>query len=290
MMSAHGTSRSRARTKPGTDNVWGEAMAEDRAAGQTVGVDGKVVLVTGASRGIGACCVRTLLDGGASVVIHYNTRREAAEALAEAAPERCHLVGADLSDEATPQALWQQALAWQGRIDVLVNNAAAYEAEPAFAEDDAWPEAWRAVWQRTLQLNLLAPAELATRAVAHFQERGEGGILIHLSSRAAHRGEKPLLGSYAASKGALNALSHTFARNHGGDGILSYAVAPGWVGTDMSWDYINETGDRGPLGENALGTLIPPEEVANIVAFLASGAARHATGTVIDINGASFPR
>ena len=265
-------------------------MAEDRAASGTVGVKDKVVLITGASRGIGACCVRALLDGGASVVIHYNQNRVAAEALAEAAPERCHLVGADLTDAAAPKTLWREALAWQGRIDVLVNNAAVYEAEPAFAEDDAWPEAWRAVWQRTLQLNLLAPAELAARAVAHFRERGEGGILIHLSSRAAHRGEKPLLGSYAASKGALNALSHTLARTHGGEGILSYAVAPGWVGTDMSWDYINETGDRGPLGENALGTLIPPEEVANIVTFLASGAARHATGTVIDINGASFPR
>ncbi|MDE0031219.1 MAG: SDR family NAD(P)-dependent oxidoreductase, partial [Deltaproteobacteria bacterium] len=220
-------------------------MAEDRAAGGTVGVKDKVVLVTGASRGIGACCVRALLDGGASVVLHYNRNRDAAETLAEAAPERCRLVGADLADEAAPEALWQQALAWRGRIDVLVNNAAAYEAEPAFADDDAWPAAWRAVWLRTLQLNLLAPAELATRAVAHFRARGDGGILIHLSSRAAHRGEKPLLGSYAASKGALNALSHTLARTHGGDGILSYAVAPGWVGTDMSWDYINETGDRG---------------------------------------------
>ena len=121
----------------------------------------------------------------------------------------------------------------------------------------------------------MAPAELATLAVAHFRGRG-GGILIHLSSRAAHRGEKPLLGAYAASKAGLNALSHTVARNDGAAGVLSYAIAPGWVGTDMSWDYIEETGDRGPLAENALGTLIPPEEVANIVTFLASGAARHA--------------
>ena len=264
-------------------------MAEDRAAGGTVGVGGKVVLVTGASRGIGACCVRALLDGGAFVVIHYNTRREEAEALAQAAPERCHLVGADLAEDEAPQALWQAALAWQGRIDVLVNNAAVYEAEPAIADDAAWAPAWRAAWRRTLQINLVAPAALATLAVAHFQAQG-GGILIHLSSRAAHRGEKPLLGAYAASKGGLNALSHTLARTHGGDGVLSYAVAPGWVGTDMSWDYIEETGDRGPLAENALGELIPPEEVANIVTFLASGAARHATGTVIDINGASFPR
>ena len=276
----------------GRQGRWGETMADNRtAAGAAgaVGVTGKVVLVTGASRGIGACCVRALLAGGAAVVVHYNRRREAAAKLAEAAPESCHVVGADLADEAAPQALWQAALAWQGRIDVLVNNAAVYEPEPDIADDAAWAPAWRAAWRRTLQINLIAPAELARRAVGHFQAQG-GGILIHLSSRAAHRGEKPLLGAYAASKGGLNALSHTLARAHGGDGILSYAVAPGWVGTDMSWDYINETGDRGPLAENALGTLIPPEEVANIVTFLASGAARHATGTVIDINGASFPR
>ena len=97
-------------------------MAEDRAASGTVGVKDKVVLVTGASRGIGACCVRALLDGGASVVIHYNQNRVAAEALAEAAPDRCHLVGADLTDEEAPQTLWRAALAWQGRIDVLINN------------------------------------------------------------------------------------------------------------------------------------------------------------------------
>ena len=267
-------------------------MTEDRAADGAVGVADKVVLVTGASRGIGACCVRTLLDGGAHVVLHYNQNRDAAEALAQAAPERCHLVQADLAEDEAPQALWQQAVAWQGRIDVLVNNAAVYAPEPEIAEDAdaAALAAWRATWRHTLQINLVAPTELATLAAAHFRARGDGGIMIHLSSRAAHRGEKPLLGAYAASKGALNAMSHTLARNHGGDGVLSYAVAPGWVGTDMSWGYINETGDRGPLAENALGTLIPPEEVANIVTFLASGAARHATGTVIDINGASFPR
>ena len=207
--------------------------------------------------------------------------------MAQATPERCHLVGADLSDETAPHALWQQALAWQGRIDVLVNNAAVYEAEPAIADGRRLVGCLARRLAAHVADQSAGPAELATLAVEHFRSRG-GGILIHLSSRAAHRGEKPLLGSYAASKGALNALSHTFARNHGGDGVLSYAVAPGWVGTDMSWDYINETGDRGPLAENALGTLIPPEEVANIVTFLASGAARHATGTVIDINGASF--
>ena len=196
-------------------------MAEDRAADRTVGVKDKVVLVTGASRGIGACCVRALLEGGASVVLHYNTRREAAEALAQAAPERCQPAQADLADDDAAQALWQAALAWRGRIDVLVNNAAVYEPEPALAADHAdpaWAPAWRAAWRRTLQINLVAPAELATLAVAHFRARG-GGILIHLSSRAAHRGEKPLLGAYAASKAGLNALSHTIARNDGAAGV-----------------------------------------------------------------------
>ena len=250
-----------------------------------VDVGGKVVLVTGGSRGIGACCVRALLEAGASVVAHYNAHRAPAEALAREAPERCRPVGADLAAEDAARTLWREALAWRGRIDVLVNNAAVYEPEPE-AED---PAAWRAAWRRTLQINLVAPAELARLAVDHFRAQG-GGVLVHLSSRAAHRGDKPLYGAYAASKAGLNALSHTIARAHGGEGVLSYAVAPGWVGTDMSWDYIEGTGDRGPLAENALGTLIPPEEVANIVTFLASGAARHATGTVIDINGASFPR
>ena len=97
-------------------------MAEDRGTDRTVGVDGKVVLITGASRGIGACCVRALLDGGACVVLHYNQNREAAEVLAEAAPDRCHLVGADLTDEEAPKTLWREAIAWQDRIDVLVNN------------------------------------------------------------------------------------------------------------------------------------------------------------------------
>ena len=258
---------------------------DDGAADRTIDMNGKVILVTGGSRGIGARCVRSLLDAGGAVVVHYNRRGDAAEALARGAPERCHPVGADLAEEEAPRALWQAALAWRGRIDVLVNNAAVYEPEPA--GDDA--AAWRAAWRRTLQINLIAPAEITRLAIDHFRARG-GGILIHVSSRAGHRGDKPLFGAYAASKAGLNALSHTIARAHGIDGILSYAVAPGWVGTDMSWDYINETGDRGPLEESALGALIPPEEVANIVAFLASGAARHATGTVIDINGASFPR
>ena len=198
-------------------------------------------------------------------------------------------MGGDLTDEAAAKTLWREAVAWQGRIDVLVNNAAVYEAEPAFADDDAWPVAWREVWQRTLQLNLLAPAELATRAVAHFRERGEGGILIHLSSRAAHRGEKPLLGSYAASKGAFNALSHTLAaptvaRNpllRGGAGLGRHRHVVGLHQRDRR---------SRPARRERARHADPPEEVANIVTFLASGAARHATGTVIDINGASFPR
>ncbi len=246
---------------------------------------GKTVLVTGASRGIGAACTEALLGAGGAVVLHCNSQRDAAEQLASAAPDRCHVVQADLAEESAPRVLWEAALAWRGRIDVLVNNAAVYEPEPE-ADD---PAAWRESWRRTLQINLIAPAELARCAVRHFREHG-GGILIHMSSRGGHRGEKPLFGSYAASKAGLNAMSHTLARAYGGEGIFSYAIAPGWVGTDMAWDYIEKTGDRTPLQETALGAFAPPEEIANLVLFLASRAATHASGTVIDINSASFPR
>ncbi len=244
----------------------------------------KIVLVTGAARGIGAATARAVLAAGGSVVLHYNTRRDGVEEIAETAPERCHIVAADLADPAAPAALIEAALGWQGRFDVLVNNAAIYEP------DGDEVAAWRAAWHRTLQVNLIAPAELSEAAIRHFLARGAGGTLIHISSRGAHRGETLGHASYAASKGGLNSFSHTIARAHAKDGILSYAIAPGWVGTDMAWDYIEQTGDRSMMKDIPMQDFVPPEEVANIVVFLASGAARHATGTIVDINGASFPR
>ena len=247
---------------------------------------GKVALVTGGSRGIGAAIVRALAQAEADVVVHYSRNRERAEAVVrEAGPERCHLVAAALEDPHAARALWNEAVAWRGHLDVLINNAGIFE--PVGIEDDA--ETWRQAWQRTLQINLLAPADLCRAAVTHFRGRG-AGILINIASRAAFRGDTPDYMHYAASKAGLVALTRSIARGFAAEGVLAYVIAPGFVGTEMVDDFIAREGVDAVLDEIPLGEIAAPEDVANVAAFLATGRARHATGAAIDINGASYVR
>ncbi len=249
-------------------------------------LDGKVVLVTGGSRGIGAACVRALAAAGASVVLHYGHNRAAAEAVAAGLPtDACLLVEGDLESASAPAAIWGDAVAWRGHVDVLVNNAGIFEA----AGIDADPDAWRRAWQRTLTVNLVAPADLCREALGHFRTRG-GGIIVNIASRAAFRGDTPDHMHYAASKGGLVALTRSIARGFAADNVLAYGVAPGFVRTDMAEDFVRVHGEPAVTDDIPLGEMATPDDVANIVAFLASGKARHATGTTIDINGASYVR
>lgn len=249
-------------------------------------LSGKVLLITGGSRGIGAAAVEAALNAGADVIAHCTRNKAAAEALGNGEPAGRYLViTADLADPEGAAKLWDEALAWKGRVDVLVNNAGIYEPDNE-AGDTA---AWRAAWQRTLQVNLIAPAELTRAAVAHFAQRG-GGAIINVASRAAFRGDQADYGGYAASKGGLVAFNHTIARSKAAQGVVSYALAPGWVETDMALDYVEKTGDRSMLRDIPMGAMVPPAELGNMIVFLASGAARHASGTTIDMNGASYPR
>ncbi len=251
-----------------------------------IDLTGKVILVTGGSRGIGAAIVRALAGAGAEVVLHYGQSRARAEALAEEVGHaRCHLVGADLDDGGAVPGLWRDALAWKGRIDVLVNNAGIY----AGAGVDADFETWAEVWARTLRINLVAAAHLCREAVRHFRERG-GGTIVNIASRAAFRGDAPDYIHYAASKGGMIALTRTIARAFAADGVLAYAVAPGFVRTEMAEEFFAEHGEEGVVSEIPLGDVAPPGDVANVVAFLASDLAPHATGTTIDVNGASYVR
>ncbi|MDX3568648.1 SDR family oxidoreductase [Streptomyces sp. ID05-47C] len=239
---------------------------------------GRTVLVTGASRGIGRATVLAAHREGAYVVAHWASNKQAALDLQHLLGDRGCLVRADLRDASRTEGMWQEALAWRGRVDVLVNNAGAWLASPL--ED---PEQWRQGWADNLALNLTGPADLSRNAVLHFRERG-GGVVVSVSSRSAHRGDDAEHLAYGAAKAGLLALTKGIARGFAADGVLAYSVAPGWVATDLA-DAGEADGASVPLGE-----ITPPQDVAEMFVFLASGRSRHTTGATIDITGADYVR
>jgi 3-oxoacyl-[acyl-carrier protein] reductase len=246
----------------------------------------KVVLVTGGSRGIGAFTARTLASAGAQVVVHYGSNAQAAQRLVtEIGAERAVAIRAPLDAENAGPALWAEAVAWRGHIDVLVNNAGV--AIEASADDPL--DAWRAAWDKTWRVNVVSLADLCREAILHFRPRG-GGTIINVSSRAGFRGDSPHYMHYAASKGAVIALTKSIARGYARDGVVAYGVAPGWVATDMARQSVQLVGMEKLVQDIPMGAMAPPQDVANVIAFLASGLAPHATGTTIDVNGASYVR
>ncbi len=251
-----------------------------------IDLTGKVILVTGGARGIGAAIVRTMAEAGADVILHFTRDAKVAQSVAsEIGDDHCHVLRADFMDDGQIRRLWADAVAWKGRVDVLVNNAGVFE--PAAVEDDF--DKWVEIWHRALQINLVAAGHLCREAIPHFRTGG-GGIIINVASRAAFRGDDAQYMQYAASKGGMVAMHKTIARAFGRDNILSYVLAPGFVRTEMTDVFIAEHGEETMTRDIPLGELATPEDVANMAAFLASGKARSATGTSIDINGASFVR
>ena len=255
------------------------------AAGE---LDGRVVLLTGASGGIGSVTAKALGVRGAALVAHYRGNREGAEAAVAALPEeRRLLVQADLKRSGAARGLFAEALAWRGHVDVVVVNAATLLETPFDGSDDLWDENW----EETLRVNVLEPVSLMREAVRHFLDTG-GGTIVALSSWAAERGSAiARLSAYAASKAAVRNVAQTIAHNHAKDGILVYVVAPGIVHTPMS--EISAVARGGIAAVNAalaMGEMVPPEEVAELIAFLATGRSRHLSGATIDVNGATYIR
>lgn len=245
----------------------------------------KTVLLTGASGGIGTSTARALGAAGANLIAHYNGDEAGAEAAcAEIPEERRMLLQADLSQPGGGRELWREAVGWRGRIDVVIANAAVMPICPIDGPDEDWDTAW----EQTFRVNVLEPANLIREAIKHFLEH-DGGILISLSSWAAQRGSAlPQLTNYASSKAAIQNLTQTIARNYAREGILGYIVAPGIVHTTMSEISATHRGGMDALNAAlAMGGMVPPEEVATLITFLASGACRHLTGATIDLNGAS---
>jgi NAD(P)-dependent dehydrogenase (short-subunit alcohol dehydrogenase family) len=240
-----------------------------------IDLNGKVVLVTGAAGGIGAATVDKVAQLGGAAIAHD---------LREPARGNLRLSG-DLREPEAARALWERAWAWRDGIDVLVNCAGIYAPAAVEADFADWTESWR----RTLDINLLAPAVLCREAIVSFRGRG-GGIIVNIASRAAWRGDDPEYQHYAASKAGVVAMTKTIARHHGREGITAFAIAPGWVETALNKDFFDQFGVEAAAETVPLGEVAQPEDIANTIAFLASGLAKHATGATIDINGASYVR
>ena len=241
------------------------------------------ILVTGSTRGIGAAIAETLAQAGAAVIGHGARPRSGADAP----------IAADLTDPQAPERLWLEALdrSPTGRIDVLINNAGLFAPNPIAGSDIAWLDAW----EDTLRINLTAAAQLSRLAVQHWLATGAAngevrGRIVHIASRAGHRGDSPDHWHYAAAKGGMLALHKTIARAYAAQGILSFAIAPGFTDTGMAEDYLASRGGAGLLADIPLGRVARPEEIAEIARFCALEAPPSMTGTTIDANGASYVR
>ena len=247
---------------------------------------GKVVMVTGASRGIGREIARQFAECGARIAVHFHENRQAAEQTLAGLAGKSHLiVQADLSDAAAVGNLAGRTIEAAGRIDVLVNNAGVYEFHPAATSSF---EQWRQSWERTIFTNLMGPAHLSFHVVRHMLNTG-GGKIINITSRGAFRGE-PNAPAYGASKAGLNAFSQSMAQALAPHNIFFYAVAPGFVETDMAASVL-----AGPEGDDIraqspLNRVARPAEVARVVLFLATEGTDYLTGSIIDVNGASYLR
>jgi 3-oxoacyl-[acyl-carrier protein] reductase len=247
---------------------------------------GRAVLVTGASRGIGAAVASAFASAGDRVAVHYGANADKAHDVAASLPGDGHVVvGADLGDPDAVRRMVDEAAAELGGLDVLVNNAGVFEQHPI---TETSYEEWQQAWQRTLAVNLVGAANVTWCAVQHMVLSG-GGRIVNVSSRGAFRGE-PRQPGYGASKAGLIAFGQSLARALGPHGISVVAVAPGITDTDMAADALTGAGGDARRAESPLGRLATTGEVAAAVLFLASPEAEFASGSVLDLNGASYLR
>jgi len=248
--------------------------------------DGRVVLVTGGSRGIGRAVAEAFATRGATVVVQFRADRRAADDTLAALAGHGHLaLPADVADPEQARSLAGRVVAELGRVDVLVNNAGIYEQHPIL---ETSYEDWQRVWRRTLDVNLIGPANLLHAVVPHMVAAG-GGRIVNISSRGAFRGE-PDHPAYGASKAGLNSLGQSMALALGRHGIYVTTVAPGFVETDMAAPFLEGPGGEAIRAQSPLNRAATAEEVAKVVVFLATPGAESTTGAVVDVNGASYLR
>lgn len=263
------------------------------------------VLVTGASRGVGAAVARAFAEHGDRVVVHHRSADslERAEAVLASLPGTGHVVlTADLADPDAVRHLAADAAAALGRVDVLVNNAAMIVAPPGGTgsrrgehplEHTAYDD-WVAVWQRTIATNLLGPANLTWCVARQMIDTppAQGvpvGRIVNVGSRGAYRGE-PDIPAYGASKAGLHAFGQSMAQRLAPHGIAVTSLAPGFIATEMAGAALEGEAGEATRAQSPFHRVARPEEVAAAVLTLASPGAEWASGAVVDFNGASHLR
>jgi 3-oxoacyl-[acyl-carrier protein] reductase len=246
----------------------------------------QIVLITGASGGIGSVMAAQFADKNAKVILHYNSQREKAERVCKELKGSDHIViGGDLTNQNDINNIVEQSVSTFGKIDVLVNNAGVYSEHPIEKIDF---NDWQKAWSKSINTNLIGPSNL-TFIVAKKMIKQGGGKIINISSRGAFRGE-PTAPAYGASKAGLNAMGQSLAIALAPHKIYVYTIAPGFVETAMARPYLTGERKKEILNQSPVGRVAKPEEIAKTAVFLASKGTDFLTGCIIDVNGASYLR
>ena len=249
-----------------------------------IDLSGKIILITGASRGIGYAASKYLMQAGATLALHYKNNREKALSLLEEPSYNSQIFQADLENPQHCMNLFTRVKEKYKGIDILINNAGVSIHSPLNTSSSRWIMDW----EKTMAINLNSVALLTRMAICHFMEDQKEGKIINIASRAAFRGDTADYLAYAASKGGMVALTRSIARAFGKKNITAFTIAPGFVRTDMSREFFDAYGEDIAVGDIALPRLTEPGDIAPTVAFLCSGLADHATGCTIDINAGSY--